>query len=61
MICDTCALRAECQVPGEIEAIQNLSWKSGLPTNVCCLIEEAIEKFSQCDYFEKKVDKPLKV
>lgn len=51
MVCDTCRVREECATWEYIEEIQRIAILM-LPDMVCENIEEALERFSECEYKE---------
>ena len=51
MVCDTCKVREECATWEYIEEIQKMVTLM-LSDMICENIEEAIEKFSECEYKE---------
>ena len=62
MICDTCALKGECQGPKDIQAVKALTWRSAIPASICYAIDEALNNFSNCEYYEEEsLDKSTNV
>lgn len=51
MVCDTCKVREECAIWEYIEEIQKIAILM-LPDMVYENIEEALERFSECEYKE---------